>query len=149
MSNVNIGPRKPVSSRYFTLSQDVPNPHYDKRCKYGVRGVAAFKAGTTIRATDYEQEVTTNGSTVLHKDVEYTFADGRILAHNVPQDVHDVFAKLDTHEDRGPSTLREAAAECGVSVETLCRYTVKSLIAAGKLTIDDVIEAYETSEFDG
>ena len=144
----NIGPKVAAASRYFSLPQDVANPHFDKRCKYGVRGVKLFKSGTTIHAIDYEQSVTVEGKETVHKSTEYFVIDGSVSCHDVPSEVQIEFAKHDPREQRGPASLNEAAVECGVSVETLCRYVVKSLLASGKLTIDGVLEAYETSEVD-
>jgi hypothetical protein len=145
----HLGPKVAAASRYFSLPQDVANPHFDKRCKYGVRGVKSFKAGTVIHVIDYEQSVTVEGKETVHKSTEYFVADpASVGCHDVPADVAEAFSKLDPRDDKGPSTLKEAAIECGVSVETLCRYVVKSLLASGKLTIDDVLDAYETSEVD-
>ena len=144
----SIGPKVAAASRYFSLPQDVANPHFDKRCKYGVRGVRLFKSGTTIHAVDYEQSVTVEGKETVHKSTEYFVLEEGSTCHDVPSEVQIEFAKHDPREQRGPASLKEAAVECGVSVETLCRYVVKSLLASGKLTIDDVLNAYETSEVD-
>jgi hypothetical protein len=146
--NFHIGPKVAARGRYFSLPQDIANPHFDKRCKYGVRSVKLFKSGSTIHAIDYEQSVTVEGKETVHKTTEYFAAEASSTFHDVPADVQAEFAKHDPHEQRGPANLKEAAVECGVSVETLCRYVVKSLLASGKLTIEDVLEAYETSEVD-
>ena len=147
--NVNIGPKVAVNSRYFSLTQDVANPHFDKRCKYGVRGVKSFKAGTVIHAVEYEQSHTIGDKTIVNKTTSYFVIDQSYIGcHDVPADVAEAFAKFDTREDKGPSNLKEAAVECGTSVDTLCYYVVKSLLASGKLTIEDVLAAYETSEVD-
>jgi hypothetical protein len=143
----HLGPQVAVASRYFNLPQEVSNPHFDKRCKYGVRGVKSFKAGTLIHAIDYEQSVTVDGKDTVHKSTEYFLAESS-SCRDVPADVAEAFSRLDPRDYKSPSTLKEAAVECGVSVETLCRYVVKSLLAGGKLTIDDVLDAYETSEVD-
>lgn len=144
----SLGPKVAARSRYFLLPHDVANSHFDKRCKYGVRGIKLFKSGTTIHAVDYRQSITIKGVDTVHETTEYFVAEDGSTCHDVPADVQAEFAKHDTREQRGPATLKEAAVECGVSVETLCRYVVKSLLASGTLTIAGVLEAYETSEVD-
>ena len=144
----SIGPKVAAGSRYFSLTHDVANSHFDKRCKYGVRGVKLFKSGTTIHAIDYEQSITIDGVETVNKSTEYFVLETGSTCHDVPADVQAEFAKHDTREQRGPANLKEASVECGVSVETLCRYVVKSLLASGKLTIAGVLDAYETSEVD-
>lgn len=148
-TSIDFGPKVAVASRYFSLPQDVANRHYDKRCKYGVRGVKAFAAGTTIHAIDYERSLTVDGKATSYKTTEYFVIDQSYIGcHDVPDDVAQDFSKFDPREDKGPSTLKEAAVECGTSVETLCYYVVKSLLASGKLTIEGVLDAYETSTVD-
>lgn len=149
MSKFNLGPRLPVSSRYFTLPADVANPHHDRRCKYGHRAIRVYRAGTSINVIDYEQTLTReDGEQETHGSRDYFIADTYSTARVVPSDVAAEFAKHDPGESREPATIKEAACEAGTSVETLCRYAIKSLLASGKLTIEDVLQAYETSEVD-
>jgi|688.fasta_scaffold00210_64 hypothetical protein len=138
---IDIGPREAVTSRFFTLPQDVPNPHHDKRCKYGLRGVRKFGAGVVVHAVDYEQKYVIDGVEKVQQTTEYR-TDG---AGFLPPDLAEAFAKLDPRDDRGPQTLKEAAAECGISVGCLCEYAVKHLLNSGKLTVQDVIDAYDSA----
>lgn len=140
--SIDIKPREAVTSRFFTLTEDVPNPHHDKRCKYGLRGVRKFAAGVVIHAVDYEQKFVIDGVEKVQKTTEYRSAGSGGF---VPADLNEAFAKLDPRDDRGPQTLAEAAEECGVSVGCICEYAVKQLLASGKLTVQDVIDAYDAS----
>lgn len=140
--SIDIKPREAVVSRFFTLTEDVPNPHHDKRCKYGLRGIRKFAAGVVIHAVDYEQKYTIDGVESVNKTTEYRSAGS---AGFVPADLNEAFAKLDPRDDRGPQTLAEASEECGVSVGCLCEYAVKQLLAEGKLTVQDVIAAYDNA----
>lgn len=138
---IDIKPRVATVSRFFTLPHDVPNPHHDKRCKYGLRGIRKFAAGVVIHAVDYEQEYVINGVSKVQCTTEYRSSSSGVL----PQDLAEVFAAIDPRDGRGPATLAEAAAECGLSVRYLCEYAVKQLLADGKLTVQEVIDAYNAS----
>jgi hypothetical protein len=141
--SIDIKPREAVRSRFFTLPHDVHNPHHDKRCRYGIRGVKKFAAGLTVHAVDYVQVYVINGDEKVQETTEYRF-DG-LGGGFLPEDLRNVFAELDPREDRGPQNLGEAAAECGVSISCLCEYAVKHLLASGKVTIGEIIDAYEKS----
>lgn len=138
---IDIKPRVAVASRFFTLPHDVPNPHHDKRCKYGLRGLRKFGAGIVIHAVDYEQAFVIDGVENVQKTTEYRSGGSGVL----PADLAEVFASLDPREQRGPATLAEAAEECGLSVHYLCEYAVKQLLADGKLTVQEVIDAYNAA----
>lgn len=138
MSNITIEPRKTVATRYFSLREHVPNPHRDRRCRYGLRGVSIFKTGTVVRATEYEQGFTLEGVRNVERTTEYSVARVGV----VPQDLAKEFAKFDTGEARPASTLEEAAVEEGVSVACLCEYAVRQLLADGVVTIESVLKSY-------
>lgn len=140
--SIDIKPREAVAIRFFTLTEDVPNPHHDKRCKYGLRGIKTFKSGTVIHAVDYERKFVADGVEKVQKTTEYRSS---VSVGFVPADLNEAFAKLDPGDDCGPQTLAEAAAECGVSVACICEYAVKHLLAEGKLTVQDVIDAYDSA----
>jgi hypothetical protein len=140
--SITIGPREAVVSRFFTLTEDVPNPHHDKRCKYGLRGIKKFAAGVVIHAVDYEQKCVIDGVEEVRKTTEYRSGCSAVF---VPADLNKVFARLDPRDSCGPQTLAEAAEECGVSVGCICEYAVKHLLAKGKLTVQDVVDAYDAS----
>lgn len=148
MNKFHLGPRKPVASRYFSLPSAVPNPHYDRRCKYGHRGIKEYKSGTPIHAVDYEQECTVDDVTTTHKSTDYFLAESGATAREVPRDIQGLFAAFDTGEQNPPQTLKEAAVEAGTTVETLCLYAIKSLLASGRLTVEDVLDAWETSSIE-
>lgn len=140
--SIDIKPREAVVSRFFTLVEDVSNPHHDKRCKYGLRGIKTFKSGTVIHAVDYEQRFVIDGVEKVQKTTEYRSSGSGGF---VPEDLNEVFARLDPRDCRGPQTLAEAAQECGVSIGCICEYAVRQLLADGKLTVQDVIAAYEAA----
>lgn len=141
--SIDIQPRVAVVSRFFTLPEDVPNPHHDKRCKHGLRGHKKFAAGVVVHAVDYEQKLVIDGVETVQKTTEYrTSGLGGVF---VPEDLNKAFAALDPRDDRGPQTLAEAASECGVSIGCICEYAVKQLLAEGKLTVQDVIDAYNNA----
>jgi hypothetical protein len=140
--SIDIKPREAVRSRFFTLPHDVHNPHHDKRCRYGIRGVKWFDAGLTVHATDYVQVYVIDGVEKVQYSTEY-HCD--LIGGFLPEDLRKVFAELDPREDRGPQNLGEAAAECSVSISCLCEYAVKHLLASGKVTIGEIIDAYEKS----
>lgn len=146
MSTFKLGPKIPVRQRYFSLPQTVENPHRDHRCKHGLRGINSFPAGTSICVTDYEQEAIANGETTVHESRSYFVVDDRLSCFDVPEDLAAIFASFDPGEDRKPTTVREAAVEVGTSVDSFCRYAVKQLLASGKVTIEDLLDAYENSE---
>ena len=148
MNKFHLGPRTPVSSRYFSLPSAVPNPHYDGRCKYGHRGIKTYKAGSSIHAVDYEQECTVDGVTTTHKSTDYFLAETGSTAREVPKDVQALIAAFDSGEQQAPQTLKEAAVEAGTTQDSLCYYAIKSLLASGRLTIEDVLSAWETSTVD-
>lgn len=135
-------PRVAVASRVFTLPHDVPNPHHDKRCKYGLRGLRKFGAGVVIHAVDYEQKYVIDGVVQVQKNTEYRSPSSGVL----PADLAEVFSALDPRDNRGPATLAEAAEECGVSVPCICEYAVKHLLASGELTVEEIIESYNAAE---
>lgn len=142
--SIDIKPRVPVRSRYFTLPVDVLNPHRDRRCKYGLKGIHTFKAGSTVQAVDHEQRYTLDGVEHVSETTDYHVVE---CNHSgpLPADLADVLAEYDSGEAAGPTTLKQAAAEKGVTVECLCEYTVKQLLATGKLTIEDVLAAYDAA----
>lgn len=139
--SITIRDRKIVATRHFTLQSDIPNPHRDKRCRYGLRGVKSFTAGTVVRATDYEREFEINGETKVEKTTVYDVPRVGWL----PDDLARVFSLVDPRVSRDPSTLAEAAVEKGVSIACLCEYAVRKLLADGKIEIGDVIEAYDSA----
>jgi hypothetical protein len=142
--SIDIQPRVPVRSRYFPLPVDVLNPHRDGRCRHGLKGIHTFKAGSTVQAVDHEQRYTINGVESVSETTDYHVVE---CNHSgpLPPDLAAVFAEFDTGEQQGPTTLKQAAAEKGVTVDCLCEYTVKHLLATGKLTIEDVLAAYEAA----
>jgi len=143
--SIDIRPRVPVRSRYFPLPVDVLNPHRDGRCKHGLKGIHTFKAGSTVQAVDHEQRYTLEGREYVSETTDYHVVE---CNHSgpLPPDLAIVIAEYDAHDwAAGPTTLKQAAAEKGVTVDCLCEYTVKHLLATGKLTIEDVLAAYEAA----
>lgn len=138
--SIEVNSPETVASRHFVLPVDVPNPVHDGRCRHGLRGVKAFKAGTVIYAVDYDQSVVVRGKRVVRSFTEY-HVDGRA----VPEAVANLFAPYDPHEERAASTLEEVAAEEGVSVNCICEYAVRRLLADGAITITDVQRFYRES----
>jgi hypothetical protein len=141
---IDIQPKTPVASRYFLLPVDLPNPDYDARCrKQSFRGTKTFRKDSTVHAVDYEQHYTINGESRVQKFTEYHLTE--YWSGPITGAVATALAQHDTGEQQGPTTLKQAAAEKGVTVDCLCEYTVKHLLATGKLTIEDVLAAYEAA----
>jgi hypothetical protein len=143
--SIDIKPRVPVRSRYFTLPVDVLNPHRDRRCRHGLRGVHTFKAGSTVQAVDHEQRYTLEGREYVSETTDYHVVE---CSHSgpLPPDLASVLAEYDAHDwAAGPTNLKQAAAEKGVTIECLCEYAVKQLLAAGSLKIEDVLAAYDAA----
>jgi hypothetical protein len=135
---IDIQPKTPVASRYFLLPVDLPNPDYDARCrKQSFRGTKTFRKDSTVHAVDYEQRYTINGETRVQKTTEYHLIE--YWSGPITGAVAEAVSQYDTREQRGPTTLKEAAVEKGVGIDCLCEYAVRQLLADGKLTIDDIL----------
>lgn len=127
---------KDIDRRFFTLVSDIDNPKHDKRCKYGTRGVKAFKAGTTVCAIVRAVE---RDGVVLGEQTYY-----EVDYHPVPSEAVAAFAAQDPGFDEKPKSLEEVAAREASEPHWIALRAVEALIKSGRLTIDEVIDAYES-----
>lgn len=118
--------------RHFTLTETIPNPHFDRRCKHDpIRSVSLFRPGTVVQAVRW---VNQNGDFVR---IEYSIEQRPITL------LHDLFAAQDPGFETEPQSIVELAARETSTVETVCRRAVQKLIESGRLTEQDIIKAYE------
>lgn len=141
--SIEVNSPETVASRHFVLPVDVPNPVHDGRCRHGLRGVKTFKAGTTVYAVDYDQSVVVQGKRIVRSFTEYRV--GRVVREVAPESLAALLAPHDTREARPASTLEEVSTEEGVSVNCICEYAVRRLLADGTITIADVQRFYRES----
>ena len=140
---MSIRERKNVRTRIVKITTAITNPDCDRRCRHGHKSVPNYPAGAAFRATDWEQDYeivpgewkTVSGTDYRDADRSGWFSD----------ELNALIAKQDSGVESKPETLEDIAAAENVSVSFICENAVRSLLASGKLTIDDVINAYEVA----
>lgn len=137
--------RFPVRSRTFALTRDFPNPESDLRFrKSSVSGTRLFKCGDQVHATDYEQEwIDRDGVRHVETSTQYEF----IKIHGlVGKALAKLIAEQDPRVQPKPASIEDLAVEAGVSEAYLCVLAVRHLLKTGKLTLEEVDDAFDSCE---
>lgn len=116
--------------RTFRLTRDIQNPHYNRRCKYGIRAVKVLEAGSLVRASDIKPARGESYSSYqIGPDLSY--------ADDV---LEDEIARQDPRVELPATTLDEAAVQSYSNMDNFCQGVVRQLINEGRL---DPVEAKE------
>jgi len=108
------------TTKPYRLCKDIENPEYDKRCAYGHRSFAVFKAGTFFEGRPARLSGENNFSPAYVKSKEWSHISGDIAAlilgnseASMPQTWHEL-ATLDGGWHHLAPDMLEALIKTGV-----------------------------------
>ena len=143
----------------FTLTEDVDNSNFDRRCKHSAKGIQRFRAGDTAEHQEDTDEIELSGCTsqvsvISRIRVKSRTHAGRLATAELSSDSAEYQQIFETCRDRiesprEPETLGEAAHKhCGGDLSTFALYALSALLESGKISVADCCEAYESTLVD-
>ena len=127
--------------RHFYLTKPYANPGHDGRSKHNTfKSTKVFPVGTQVEAIDTVHYEAATG-------FEYgpTVTNYKILGEDVP--ARQLACEHDPRTSEPARTIDDACGRIRFSpaVDTVCELAVRQLIAEGKLSIADIVAAYDRS----
>lgn len=127
--------------RHFYLTKPYANPGYDGRSKHNTfKSTKVFPVGTQVEAVDTVHYEAATGFSYGQTVTTYKILGEAVTAR-------ELACEHDPRTNEAARTLDDACGRIRFSpaADTVCELAVRQLIAEGKLSIADVVAAYERS----
>ena len=115
-----------MKAKLLITTDDIINPDYDKRCKYGQNAIAYLPIGTVLASIDDSYLLMIDGDT--QKSLSGIFARLAI-------------GRSQQHEAK---TARELALQHGMQGAWVAYDALDLLVKSGKVSLDDVSQAIDS-----
>jgi hypothetical protein len=107
------------------ITVDVPNPSYDKRCKYGIESIKTFKANSLVTVDSWVNDKPWNGQILIASD-----------AYSISGNVAAILCGVLC--DAKPNTVRETIFCRGAATLNINESLLQELLDNGDVTIDQI-----------
>lgn len=132
---------KPANKKTFVLTADVPNPHLDKRCRYGLKSAPVFKAGSKFTVTYYtaDDDLAKRFPQLIGTPKHICLHDLRFGDLLEEKWLRDALLPVAVEATEAPKNLNEIQKTYGDIARG--EHIINQLLKAGVITVEQVVEA--------